>query len=87
VLANHDFRPDDGQSIHDARHETIQPDEHQAIEIAESKSLSRLAPKNVELVPEDKYLRLKARPRAKQPNLVQFSTSPDTRWGTWLPPI
>ena len=53
-------------TIYNTRHKTIQPDEHQAIEMAESKSPSRLAPQNVELLPKDKDLRLKARPRAKQ---------------------
>lgn len=33
--------------------QAIQPDEHQAIEMAESKSPSRLAPQNVELLPKD----------------------------------
>jgi hypothetical protein len=53
VPTNHGLGPDDGQSIYNTRHKTIQPDEHKAIEMAESKSPSRLAPQNVELLPKD----------------------------------
>ena len=45
----------------DSRNEAIEPNEHQSVEIAESNSLRRLAPKHIDLLPEHQEFQLKSR--------------------------
>jgi hypothetical protein len=66
VPTNHGLGSDDGQRVDNARNEAIQRNEHQSVEIAESKSLRGLAPQHIELLPEDQDFRLKPRSCAKQ---------------------
>jgi hypothetical protein len=62
VPTNHGLGPDDGQCVYNARSEAKQPNEHQAVESAENKSLPGFASQHIDLLPEDQDFRFKPRP-------------------------
>ncbi len=61
VPTNHGLGPEDGQRVYCTGNETIKPNEHQTVDIAEDRSLRRFAPQHIDLLPENQDLRLKPR--------------------------
>src|SRR5262249_32785797 len=67
VPTDHRLRFENFQSIQHARNKTIQPSKHQAIDALESCSFGRFALHDVELMAQNKDLRLEPCPRSEEP--------------------
>ncbi len=67
VPTDHRLRFENFQGIQHARNKTIQPSKHQAIDALEGRSFGRFALQNVELMAQNKDLRLKPCPRSEEP--------------------
>ena len=67
VPTDHCLRFENFQGIQHAGHKTIQPSKHQAIDALEGRSFGRFALQDVELMAQNKDLRLKPCPRSEEP--------------------
>jgi hypothetical protein len=67
VPTDHGLRFENFQGIQHTRNTTIQPSKHSAIDALEGRSFGRFALKYVELMPQNKDLRLKPCPRSEEP--------------------
>src|SRR6266487_3724654 len=66
VPTDHRLRPENFQCIQYSRSHTIEPRKHQAVNVAECKSLRGFAPQHVELVSKDKDFGFQRSPRPEQ---------------------
>ena len=64
--ADHGLRPDDLQSVQNARCQPIQPGKYQTVEAGEAQSLRRFTPQHVELITKRQDLCLQRRSRSEQ---------------------
>src|SRR5271154_6523066 len=63
---DHGLRPDDFQSVQNARCQPIQPGKHQTVDAAEGQSLRRFTSQHVELMTKRQDLCLQRRSRSEQ---------------------